>query len=228
LRRLEGSPEAAAKADKTAADLDARIKRLEDAAGRGGKGEQSADLDARLKRLEALVGAPGGATALSSVPSTSAAPVVVSPTAPTPPTAPTVPKPTPSGGQAGAEPGGARRAYDNALASYRGGDYQGAITAFEALIKRYPRDALAPNAQYWIGDAWFNLRDFRAAAAAQQALIGNYADSPKVPDAMLNLSSAQLAMGDNAAARKTLEELIARFPQTDTAEKARQRLAKLK
>ena len=45
---------------------------------------------------------------------------------------------------------------------------------------------------------------------------------------MLNLSSSQIALGDSAAARKTLEDLANRFPQTDAADKARQRLQKLK
>jgi TolA-binding protein len=49
-----------------------------------------------------------------------------------------------------------------------------------------------------------------------------------VPDAMLNVSSAQIALGESALARKTLEDLVSRFPQTDAADKARQRLAKLK
>ena len=102
------------------------------------------------------------------------------------------------------------------------------MAAFDAFVKRHPKDPLSANAQYWIGDSYFNLRDFRAAAAAQQALVTNYPDSPKIPDALLNLSSAQIALGDNAAAKKTLEDLVNRFPQTDMADKARQRLAKLK
>lgn len=236
LRRLEGSPDASGKSDK-AGELDARVKRLEEyAASHGARGD-GADLDARVKRLEAAAGlsipAPSATAAGGPPPSaasTSSGPVVVTPAVPVPPVAPTVQKPAAPAGQASAasEAGGARRAYDNALASYRAGDYQGAINAFEGLVKRYPRDALAPNAQYWIGDAWFNLRDFRAAAAAQQALIANYPDSPKIPDAMLNLSSAQLALGENPAARRTLEDLVARFPQSEAADKARQRLAKFK
>lgn len=246
LRRLEGSPDATGKAGAPSADVEARLKRLEEAAAHGGKAD-GGDLDARLKRLEAAVGggmpanpAPGATpSAPPTVPASapSSAPVVVTPTPPVPPTAPSVAKPatTPATPSASAPPAGAsndigsaRRAYDNALATYRAGDFQGAIAGFDALVKRYPKDPLAPNAQYWIGDAWFNLRDFRAAANAQQALIANYPDSPKAPDAMLNLSSAQLALGENPAARRTLEDLIARFPQSDAAEKARQRLAKLK
>ena len=103
-----------------------------------------------------------------------------------------------------------------------------AIAAFDGIVKRFPHDPLSANAQYWIGDAWFNLRDFKAAANAQQALITNYPDSPKIPDSLLNLGSAFAAQGDNTNARKTFEDLIARYPQTDAAEKAKTRLARLK
>jgi tol-pal system protein YbgF len=210
LRRLEGAgAEAAQKQDKSVAELETRLKRLEEAAATPAVGE----LEARVKRLEAQIA--GAASAAPASTSGGAA-------APSAAAAGQRPAAAPSEGSA------SKRAYDNALNAYRSGDYQGAITAFEAFVKRYPRDALAPNAQYWIGDAWFNLRDFRAAAGAQQALISNYPDSPKVPDAMLNLSSSQIALGDSAAARKTLEELVSRHPQSEAAERARQRLPKLR
>jgi tol-pal system protein YbgF len=209
LRRFEGAGgDAAQKQDKQLGDVDARLKRLEDAA------KADSELDARLRKLESQLGLPAaGAAAAPSAPT------------PSPPATPSVQRPASPAPPADAN---ARRAYDSALNIYRGGDYQGAIAAFDALVKRYPKDALAPNAQYWIGDAWFNLRDFRAAINAQQALIANYPDSAKVPDAMLNLSSAQIALGESAAARKTLEDLAARYPQSDAAEKARQRLAKIR
>ena len=211
MRRLEGAgPEAAQKQEKSLAELEARLKRLEEAAATP---VVPGDLDARVKRLEAQL-AGAGAAAAASPPST--APASASAATGERPPAPA------------SEGSPSKRAYDSALGAYRGGDYQGAIAAFEAFVKRYPRDPLAPNAQYWIGDAWFNLRDFRAAANAQQALIKNYPDSPKVPDAMLNLSSSQIALGDSAAARKTLEELVSRHPQSDAAERARQRLPKLR
>ncbi len=195
-------------------DLDTRLRRLE---GGGDAAQQQdkarAELETRLKRLEAALAArEEDATAPAPAATTAAIPT------PTPPTPPSVQ--SPSVGEA-ATP---RRAYDAALSAYRAGDYQGAIAAFDAFVKRNPRDPLAPNAQYWIGDSWFNLRDFRAAANAQQALIAAYPDSTKVPDALLNLSSAQFALGDTAASRKTLEEVIARYPQSEAAEKARQRL----
>jgi tol-pal system protein YbgF len=95
------------------------------------------------------------------------------------------------------------------------------------FIKQYPKSNLAPRAQYWIGDSYFNLRDFRLAVATQQALIKTYPDSPSVPDAMLNMASSQIEMGESILGKKTLEELTAKFPVSDAAEKAKRRLAAL-
>jgi TolA-binding protein len=42
---------------------------------------------------------------------------------------------------------------------------------------------------------------------------------------LLNIATNQFEMNDAAASRRTLEELIAKFPQSDAAVKAKQRLA---
>jgi len=167
------------------------------------------DLDARMRKLE---GAPGastdaapadaaavGSSAVSSVASSSAAAPVPS---------------TPA----------EQRAYDAALDQFKRGDFQGAITGFTAFVKTSPKSALAPSAQYWIGNAHFARKDYKAAIASQRHLLLAWPDSTKVPDALLNVASAQSELGDNAAARRTLEELIGKFPQSDAAAKAKQRL----
>ena len=92
------------------------------------------------------------------------------------------------------------------------------------LRQDIPKSALAPSAQYWIGNAHFARKDYKAAIASQRQLLLAWPDSPKVPDALLNVASAQSELGDNAAARRTLEELIGKFPQSDAAAKAKQRL----
>jgi tol-pal system protein YbgF len=215
-------------------DLDTRMRRIEQTAAGSStpraeaplateaKPPVAADAEPRAKP-PATVAVPPATTNVPPVTTTQQ--TVPAPATPTPPARPTPPA-------TAAVPAGsdvhARRAYDSGLAAYRSGDYQGAIAAFDGIVKRYPRDPLAANAQYWIGDAWFNLRDFKSAAGAQQTLINNYPDSPKVPDAMLNLGSAYAALGDGAAARRAWEDLVARYPQSDAAEKGRQRLARLK
>ena len=121
-----------------------------------------------------------------------------------------------------------QRTYDNAFSNYRLSDYPSAIRGFESFLWSYPKHALAPNAQYWIGESYFHMRDYRAAIEAQRRLLGTYPDSAKVADSLLIIGTAESNLGDNAAARKTFEELIAKYPASESADKAKGRLAKLK
>ena len=171
------------------------------------------DLDTRLRKLES--GPQGGAEPPPSGPVAGNVPPFspnVAPGGAPPPVRP------PS------DPAVEQRAYDAALDQFKRGDYGGAIANFTGFVKNYPQSALAPSAQYWIGNAQYARKDYRASIAAQRLLVTNYPTSPKVPDALLNIASAQSDLNDNAAARRTLEELIQKFPQTEAAVKAKQRL----
>ena len=165
------------------------------------------DLDTRLRRLEQP--AAGGSPA---APAPSAATGGVAPA------------------QVASAPGAAdeSRVYEAAQNQRRIGNYPGAIIAFQSFITQYPRSTLAPRAQYWIGDSYFNLRDFKSAIASQQKLISTYPDSPSVPDALLNIASSQVELGDTTAARKTMDGLVERYPASEAAEKAKRRLATLR
>ena len=120
------------------------------------------------------------------------------------------------------------RSYETAYNLFKGGNYPGAITAFQNFLKAYPSSNLAASAQYWIGNAYFAQRDFKNAIASQRKLLATYPDSPKAPDAMLNIASSQQELGDNAAAQKTLKELIAKYPASDAADKAKKRPSTIK
>lgn len=167
------------------------------------------DLDTRMRKLE---GGPGtGADAGAPVATLDTAAPGGAPAAT--PAAPSLPASA-----------GEQKAYDAALDQFKRGDYAGAITGFQSFVKTYPRSPLAASAQYWVGNAQFARKDYRAAIASQRQLRELWPDSAKVPDALLNIASAQAEMGDSAASRRTLEELIAKYPQSDSAVKAKQRL----
>ena len=119
------------------------------------------------------------------------------------------------------------RAYEAAMVKYRGAQYQDAIDSFQAIVKKYPSDPLAVNAQYWTGDAFYQLRAYRSAVDAQKALIEKYPNSPKVPDAMLNMGSALIGLDEIPQARQTWEKLIAAYPGSRAARNAQQRLQRL-
>ena len=124
--------------------------------------------------------------------------------------------------------GGEEQSYQAALDLFKRGDYTNAIAGFKSFGKTYPNSGLAASAQYWIGNAYFSVKDFKNSLLAQQKLINAYPKSNKVPDAMLNMSSAQIELGDMAGARKTLETIVDKYGATRAAGLAKKRLELLK
>ncbi len=119
-------------------------------------------------------------------------------------------------------------AYEAAYDLFKSGNYQGAIGRFRNFLESHSASKLSPSAHYWIGNAYYALRDFDRAIETQQNLIKAFPDSAKAPDALLNIASSQREMNKIAISRKTLENLIARYPASDAADKARQRLVNRK
>ena len=117
------------------------------------------------------------------------------------------------------------RAYQAALDQFKLGNYSLAVAAMQGFLVTYPKSALAPNAQYWIGMAHSGQRDYKSAIAAQRKLLTAWPDSQKAPDALLSIASAQETMGDRKAAQKTLEDLVGKYPTSSAATSAKQRLA---
>jgi tol-pal system protein YbgF len=184
------------------------------------------DLDTRLRKIESAAAAqtppanapsPGEAGPPGGPPPAGAA---VPPTAGAPP--PTTPPP-PAARNA-ADGVAEQRAYDAALDQFKRGDYAGAIGAFNAFLKSYPRSPLASSAQYWLGSSQYARDDYRGSIATQRQLLKDHPDSSKAPDALLNIASAQSDMGDSAAARRTLEQLMRDYPKSAAATRAKQQL----
>src|SRR4051812_26148526 len=233
-------------------DLDTRLRRIEQLNASRKEHETIAALEERIRRLEQ------GSATTANIPQPVGSPIVAPPVTPPPAAATAAASSTAPGSPSTSAtpatavvPGAAgtaaavtsslppaslsatdqsaiQRVYDNAYSSYRLNDYLAAIRGFDGFLKTYPKHALASNAQYWIGECYFQLRDYRAAIEAERRLLGTYPESAKVPDGMLIIGTAESNLGDTPAARKTLEELVARFSGTDAAEKAKSRLAKLK
>ncbi len=184
------------------------------------------DLDSRLTRIEQHGGAVAPFPAVpTSAPAAVTAPPVAAPAPAVAPAASATAALPASPASIPGDPAAEARNYDAAQAQRRLGNYQGAIVAFQNFLAQYPKSNLAPRAQYWIGDSYFNLRDFRLAIAAQQTLVKTYPDSATVPDAMLNIASSQIEMGETIAGKKSLEEILQKFPISEAAGKAKRRLA---
>lgn len=119
-----------------------------------------------------------------------------------------------------------QQSYDAVLNQFKAGNYGASIQGFQAFLQQYPQSKLAPSAQYWIGNAYYAMRDYKSAVVAQQKVIETWPTDPKAADAMLNLASSQAELGDLNASRITLKALVQKYPNSPAAEQAKQRLAR--
>ncbi len=122
---------------------------------------------------------------------------------------------------------GEKQAYDNALASFQSGDFKTAQSALAQFAVQNPQSPLRPNAEYWAAASIFAQKDWKNAVIALQTFTKSFTDSARVPDALLNIGNAQIELRDRTAARKVLEQVIEKYPDSNAAAAARDRLSNL-
>ncbi len=118
--------------------------------------------------------------------------------------------------------------YDVAFNLMRQGYYTRAAKAFRQFIARYPDSTLAGNAQYWLGEANYYVRNFKKALLEFRKVIDTYPRSQKVSDAWLKIGYTYYEIGDLKRSRQALTEVIRRYPNTANAKSAQVRLNRLK
>ncbi|HEU5338657.1 MAG TPA: tol-pal system protein YbgF [Sulfuricaulis sp.] len=121
-----------------------------------------------------------------------------------------------------------QQAYEAAFNLMKQGHYDRATKGFRDFLTQYPQSALRDNAQYWLGEAYYVVRDFRKALTEFTRLMNEYPKSLKAPDALLKIGYSHYELGDRAKARDALNQVIARYPGQPAAKSAEQRLAKMK
>jgi tol-pal system protein YbgF len=118
------------------------------------------------------------------------------------------------------------RDYETAINALRAGKYVDAAVGFKSFIKTYPKSTFQPSANFWAGSAYSQARDFESARDFYNKVISTWPDDALAPDALLGLSNCQQELGDKKAARATLEALVSKYPASDAAKTAKQRLGK--
>lgn len=178
------------------------------------------DLDRRLSALQEPADVKPSASAGAARPTEA-------PT--TPPAAErTIPARAPGRRIANADPAQIQSAYQDARRTLDAGQYREAIGAFRTLINDYPGNPLEANAQYWLGEAYYAMRDFDNALAEFKKVESVDADSPKLPDAMLKIGYIHYEAGAWDSAREVLTTLTEEHPDSTAARLAMQRLDQMR
>ena len=150
---------------------------------------------------------------------------------------PAVPEPKPADDEksaAAAEPGNKpvidpaaeAREYEAALNLFKANKIKDAAVAFEAFSRTHPDSTLTPNAQYWLGNAHYSLRDCKKAIDAHRVVVSKWPQHPKAPDSLINIATCQQELGDAKGAKLTFETVLSKYPDSSAAATAKQRLKK--
>ena len=122
---------------------------------------------------------------------------------------------------------GEQASYDVAFNFMKEGRYPQATEAFGRFLQQYPSSRLAPNAQYWLGEALYVSRDYDAALLQFRKVTEQYPGNPKVPDALLKIGYIHAEKQQWSDAKTALDRVIREYPQSGAADLARQRLNRL-
>jgi tol-pal system protein YbgF len=120
------------------------------------------------------------------------------------------------------------KAYEDALAVFRQGDFKGAATVFSDFTRRYAKSGYVVPSLFWLGNAQYANRDYKEAIRNFNALLAKAPNHMRAADAMLSVANCQLDLKDIKAARATLDDVTKKYPNTEAASAAKERLAKLK
>lgn len=128
---------------------------------------------------------------------------------------------------AAAENEAVKRDYENAWRALEKKDYRLAVTRFKEFLQKHPKSRLANNAQYWIGESHYALREFDQAILEFDAVRSRYPQGEKVPAALLKQGFAFAELGEKVNARLILQEVVEKYAQSPEAVQAKQRLKSL-
>lgn len=118
--------------------------------------------------------------------------------------------------------------YDYSIDLLKRGQFDQARDGFRAFLDVHPKDQLAGNAQYWLGETYYAQGDYKNAADAFLNGYTTYSTSTKAPDSLLKLGMTLKALGQKDASCATFGELGRRFPQASPAIVARNKLEQQK
>lgn len=111
--------------------------------------------------------------------------------------------------------------YDFAIDLLKRGQFPQARDGFKQFLAQHPKDPLAGNAQYWLGETYYVQGQYKDAADSFLKGYTTYSKSSKAPDSLLKLGMTLAALKQKDAACATFGQLKEQFPSASPAIVAR-------
>ncbi|MGH9377402.1 MAG: tol-pal system protein YbgF [Terriglobia bacterium] len=118
--------------------------------------------------------------------------------------------------------------YNSAYSDYTQGHYELAIQGFQQYLQNYSDTDLASNAQFYVGDSYYDQKDYKNAIKQYDQCIQSYPKGNKAAAAYLKKGYALLALNQRTAGERELSLLLRKYPSSHEADLAKERLHRLR
>src|SRR5690606_32258555 len=132
-----------------------------------------------------------------------------------------------------------------AFAVLKAGRYDESANLFQDFLQQFPQGGLAPNALYWLRESYYATGNYALALDQFRFLLERFPANDKAPGALLKMGLSQYGMGrppgerlkvgrwpsgmgGQPAAGSTLAGVGGRYPGSDAARAAADRLRALR
>jgi tol-pal system protein YbgF len=135
---------------------------------------------------------------------------------------PTVaPPPGGSPGASGSPPSGlsAEMLYANAMRDKDSGNYDVALQEFTEYLRNFGDTASAPNAQYYIGEIFYNQKKYDQALQAFDMVLEKFPSNDRTLDAMFMKGRTLVQLGEKSEAGNEFREVYRRAPRNSELSK---------
>ena len=102
--------------------------------------------------------------------------------------------------------------------------YEIAIEGLREVIESYPTAPDAANAQFLIGESYYQLKDCRRAIPEYQKFVDTYTDSDRRHEALYMLGLCYQDINQRTNAQRAFERVLKEHPASTSAMMATQRL----
>ena len=117
--------------------------------------------------------------------------------------------------------------YNNALRDYNGDKNDLATQEFSDYVKFYPNTDLAGNCYFYLGEIQFRQGNYQQAAQSYDQVLQNFPSGNKSASAQLKKGFSLIELGKQDDGVAELRHVIQRYPKSNEALQARERLKKM-
>ena len=118
-----------------------------------------------------------------------------------------------------------KETFQAGVSDFNAAKYEVASGEFQDVIHYYPKDDLAGDAQFYLGEISYRQKKYSDAVKIYSDMLDGFPGSAKAPAAQLHKGLSLLLLNKRDAGISELRSLIKRHPQTPEAAQARSKLS---